>query len=72
MSKRYETRRQVAARTGISERTLEKWAETGGGPPFVKLDRKVLYAADDIDAWLESRMVASTAEAAERHREAAI
>jgi len=64
--KQYETRRQLSERTGISERTLEKYAQDGGGPPFIKMARKVLYASEAADAWLASRTVASTSEATVR------
>ncbi len=59
---RYESRRQLADRSGLSERTYEKLALDGGGPPFVKVGRRVLYPVDEADAWLKARMVRSTSE----------
>jgi transcriptional regulator with XRE-family HTH domain len=58
----YETPQQLSERTRISQRTLEKWRQDGSGPPFIKLDRKVLYDTAAADAWLAARTVASTSE----------
>lgn len=67
----YETRRELANRSRLSERYFEKLAETGDGPPFIRVGRRVLYPVAQADAWLHERIVASTAEAALRQREAA-
>ncbi len=56
----YESRQQFAARSGLSERTLEKLATDGEGPPFVKVGRRVLYPIAEADDWLRARMVRST------------
>ena len=37
-------------RTGV--RTLERWRHVGGGPPFVKVGRKVAYRLADLETWL--------------------
>ena len=43
----------VAAMTRLSVGTLRYWRHTGsGGPPSVKLGRRVLYRRTDVDAWL--------------------
>jgi hypothetical protein len=36
--------------------TLAKLAVTGGGPPFQRLGRIPLYAADDLDEWVASKL----------------
>ena len=48
--------------------TLEKLRSTGGGPPFVKMNRKVLYRPSDVEAWVAERICTSTADARERKR----
>jgi excisionase family DNA binding protein len=58
------TQTEVAKLTGLSKRTLERMRITGDGPRFCKLGRRVLYRLVDVDAWVASRVVASTSEAA--------
>lgn len=47
---------------GISKRFLEIAAIKGDGPSIVKVGRLARYRRDDIEAWIESRVVASTSE----------
>jgi len=55
---------QAAARLiGLSVATLAKMRCAGGGPPFLKLGRRVLYDRADIKAWLDARRVRNTTEA---------
>lgn len=54
----------AAAYLGLSESTLEKARVYGNGPRYVKLGRAVRYRAADLEAWLASRTVTSTSEAA--------
>jgi excisionase family DNA binding protein len=43
----------VAAMTRLSAGTLRYWRHTGsGGPPSVKLGRRVLYRRTDVETWL--------------------
>ena len=59
----YLTRQQVAERCHLSASYL---AQAVGqtprfqGPPYVKLGRRVLYRAADVDAWLAARVVVPT------------
>lgn len=41
----------AARRLGLARATLAKLRVIGGGPPFMKLGAKVLYAEADLDAW---------------------
>jgi excisionase family DNA binding protein len=52
--------RQAASYTGISESTLEKLRVYGGGPPYMRVGRIVVYDADDLDAWLATHKRFST------------
>ena len=54
--------REAAALLRLSERTLERWRVTGEGPHFARLGRRIGYRLEDIDAWIASRIVASTSE----------
>ncbi len=38
----------------LSPRTLEKWRLTGGGPPFRRLGRRIVYRLADLRAWVEA------------------
>lgn len=44
----------------LKPETLEAWRCRGGGPRFVKLGRSVRYRESDLDAFIESRLRAST------------
>lgn len=45
---------------GLSPKTLETRRTRGGGPPFLKLGRRVVYRKEDLDAWLEAAAKRST------------
>ena len=46
---------QAAERTKLARATMAKLRVTGGGPPIVKLGAKVLYDADDLEAWIAAQ-----------------
>ncbi len=52
------TEKQAAPYIGMSRSFLRQSRMNGKrqkrtpGPPFIKIGRKVLYLADDLDAWL--------------------
>lgn len=48
----------------LSPRTLEKYRVRGGGPPFRKLGRRVVYARADLEDWAGQRVCDSTSDAA--------
>lgn len=52
----------AARYSGLSASTLTKLRLTGDGPPYAKAGRAVVYAATDIDEWLESRRRTSTSD----------
>lgn len=40
----------------IAVTTLAKLASIGGGPPFCKFGRRVLYEQDALDAWVHQKL----------------
>ena len=53
---------QAARYLGLAVSTLNKWRCFGDGPKFLKLGRAVRYRQEDLDAFLMSRQLGSTAE----------
>lgn len=47
---------------GKTESTMQKWRVTGGGPPFIKSGKTIVYDIRDLDAWLDERRFRSTSE----------
>jgi len=63
------TSREVARRLSCSERKVERFRETGGGPPFVKFGASVRYPAEALARWIEANTRLSTSEPAPtRHK----
>jgi len=54
---------EAAGYCGSSASTFEKLRVFGGGPAYIKLGRRVVYARDDLDAWVASHRRHSTSEA---------
>jgi excisionase family DNA binding protein len=48
---------------GVSKAALAKWRITGEGPKYARIGRGIRYRKDDLDDWMLSRRVQSTAEA---------
>ena len=40
---------------GISRTTLDEWVKKGKLPPPIKIDRILLWKAEEIDIWLEGK-----------------
>ena len=53
---------QAADLTGLSASTLNKLRVFGGGPPFLKLGRRVVYDPVDLDGWMAERRRRSTSD----------
>lgn len=53
---------EAAQFLNLSPRTLEKQRVIGGGPPFRKFGRRVLYAVTDLQAWANERICESTSD----------
>jgi hypothetical protein len=48
---------------GWASQTLRNKRVTGGGPPYFKVGRKVLYLPSDLRAFMAARRVTSTSQA---------
>lgn len=58
----YLTAAQLAHAIKRSERTLETWRRLGGGPSFIRLGRRVLYAKSAVDTWIAANSYRSRAD----------
>jgi predicted DNA-binding transcriptional regulator AlpA len=55
--------KEAAKRVRLSSATLERLRVTGEGPPFIKpIPSRVVYDAEDLDAWMRERRRRSTSE----------
>lgn len=54
------TTRQAAQYLGLSMSTLNKWRCYGFGPKYLKLGRAVRYRLEELDRYLEARLLSST------------
>lgn len=59
--------RNAAAYVGISPKSLAILRCNGNGPAFCKLGKTIFYRRDDLDSWIASRRVTSTAQARIKH-----
>ena len=52
------TTRQLAAELAITERTLERYRALGLGPPYARLNgRLIRYAREDVRRWIKDQRV---------------
>jgi hypothetical protein len=52
---------ELAAYLGISPKTIAAYRLEGGGPEYISVSRRcVLYSAESVEKWLNSRKRAST------------
>ena len=54
---------EAARYVGLSPSTMEKARLTGTGPQYAKLGKAVVYAIDDLDAWVTAGLRSSTSDA---------
>jgi len=59
--------RAAAEYLGVAVHTLENGRHRGGGPPFYRVGRKVVYDARELDGWLSERRHTSTSAAPQTH-----
>jgi predicted DNA-binding transcriptional regulator AlpA len=53
----YVDEKELAQRTGVSRRTWQKYRVMGVGPPYRKLERRVLYLWSEVRAWIDAQIV---------------
>lgn len=53
------TPREAAEFLKRSAVTLERWRRLRAGPPFYRIQNRVVYRAGDIAAWLAAQRVAA-------------
>ena len=63
MDREFLTRKEAADRLtkrGLrtSPNTLQKYATTGGGPPYRRYGHLAVYRAPEVDAWAEAKLSA--------------
>ena len=52
---------EAAGIVGLAAATLNTLRSRGGGPPYAKLGRRVVYRVADLRVWRDARLVANTA-----------
>lgn len=62
MSVKHLNQRHLADRWDVSEATLERWRSEGIGPVFLKLQGRVLYRHEDVEAFESESLRKSTSE----------
>lgn len=62
MSIKHLNQQQLAERWSVSEATLERWRTEGIGPIYLKLQGRVLYRVEDIEAFEAESLRKSTSE----------
>ena len=61
MNVKHLNQRELAERWGISTDSLERWRCEGIGPVFLKLQGRVMYRLEDIEAYETESLRSSTA-----------
>ena len=52
---------EAARMLRLSTRTLQRKRLTGDGPPFIRLtERRIGYARETLESWIEQRQATST------------
>lgn len=62
MPSRYLRTPEAARFLALSSRTLEKHRTYGTGPAYKKLGGRVVYALEDLQAWVERGAMTSTSD----------
>ena len=62
MNIKHFSQHELAQRWSISEASLERWRSEGIGPVFLKLQGRVLYRIEDVEAFEIDSLRKSTSE----------
>lgn len=60
--RKYLTVSDAAGLVGLAEQTLNCWRVSGYGPAYHKLGRRVVYEAEELERWVQSRRTRHTSE----------
>lgn len=55
------SRKELAERIGVAEKTVVEWASKGTGPRYARFGKHVRYRMSDVEAWEEGHLVRSAA-----------
>jgi excisionase family DNA binding protein len=55
MDDEYLTLSEIAEWLRVSERHVQRLLETGGGLPFIRLRRRIIFSRVAVQRWLEAR-----------------
>jgi hypothetical protein len=50
----YYDERKLAAAFEVSVRTIKRWRADGSGPTWVRIGRKWIVSAEEVNRWLKS------------------
>ena len=53
------TAKEVAAYLNVHVKSVDRWASTGVGPPFIRVEGARRYRWADVEAYLAERTVAT-------------
>lgn len=59
---KYLTNKEAALYLGLGPHILNRWRVTGKGPRYIKFERSVLYAVDELEAFVKSKTRVSTSQ----------
>ena len=54
---RWLSRKELATRLGVPEKTPAQWATKGTGPRYARFGRHVRYRLSDVIAWEQKQLV---------------
>ncbi len=54
---RWLSRKELAIRLGVPEKTPAQWATKGTGPRYARFGRHVRYHLSDVIAWEQKQLV---------------
>lgn len=57
MTPEVTTSKGAAEMMGIAVATLNTWRCRGGGPPYLKIGKRVIYRIEDVRAYMDARVM---------------
>jgi excisionase family DNA binding protein len=58
-ARRLATPQELADYVGVPLSTVYQWSHRGGGPKFIKVGRHLRARWSDVEAWLDSQVIAA-------------